>query len=113
MTATGPEYQTPPAPGDWFPDRIKLPLRFAPGPLADAIRDLPEDDWTDHFVRANYEGDWSALPLRAGARAKHRIQKIYADPTETQHVDTEFLATMPAFRALLDRLACPLTIVRL
>jgi hypothetical protein len=101
-----------PAPSAW-PDRIRLPMRFAPEPLAAAIAGLAETDWTRHFIRDNFEGLWSAVPLRAGRRAVHPIQMIYADPTETEWIDTRFLAAMPAIRDVLDALPCPLGIVRL
>ncbi|MEJ2625872.1 MAG: hypothetical protein P8Z80_15465 [Pseudolabrys sp.] len=49
-----------------FPDRLLLPLAFAPARLAADLAAL-QADWTAHFVTRNYDGDWSAVALRAPA----------------------------------------------
>jgi hypothetical protein len=96
-----------------FPDRVRLPFDVDPAPLVADLASLAGTIWTPHFVRQNYEGDWSALPLRCGARAVHPIHRIGCDPTETRFVDTEILAALPAFRAALARFRCPTRVVRL
>ncbi|HVZ51702.1 MAG TPA: aspartyl/asparaginyl beta-hydroxylase domain-containing protein [Pseudolabrys sp.] len=96
-----------------FPDRLRLPLDFDPGRLAADLANLSAVGWTAHFVTQNYEGDWSAIALRAPAGAQHPIQMIYSDPGCSDFVDTPYLAVAPYFRAVLNSFACPLQAVRL
>ena len=96
-----------------YPDRIRLPMRFDPDRLHADLAALRGESWTEHFVRQNYEGEWSALPLRSTAGATHPIMKIYSDPIATAFEDDALLARTPGFRELLDSLECPLRAVRL
>lgn len=96
-----------------LPDRIRLPFAFDPAHLAADVAQLGPDDWTSHFVTQNYDGDWSAIGLRAPASACHPIQMIYSDPSTRECVDTPFLARMPNIRGVLAHFACPLGAVRL
>ena len=96
-----------------LPDRIRLPLAFDPAPLAADLAAFAEDDWTRHFVRDNYEGDWSAIPLRAAAGETHPKRMIGTHPMASTFVDTSFLDRAPAFRAALASLRCPLKSARL
>lgn len=96
-----------------LPDRIRLPLAFDPAPLAADLAAYGEDDWTRHFVRDNYEGEWSAIPLRAAAGETHRSRMIGTHPLAASFVDTHYLDRAPALRALLAGLDCPLKAVRL
>ena len=96
-----------------FPDRLQLPLTFDPERLAPDLAALATVPWTAHFVTQNYEGDWSAIGLRAPAGAQHPIQMILSTPGCTDYVDTPFLAAAPYFRAVLAEFACPLLSVRL
>ena len=95
------------------PDRLRLPLDFAPGPLAADMAAITLTGWTRHFVRQNYEGDWDVIPLRAAAGARHAIQMIYSDPACADFADTPLLAASPSFRRVLAAFACPLQAVRL
>ncbi len=96
-----------------YPDRVRLPFAFDPARLAGDLAEFEASDWTAHFVRQNYEGDWSALPLRAHASARHPIHMIYSPPGATEFVDTPLLARTPYFREVLAAFACPITCVRL
>jgi hypothetical protein len=96
-----------------FPDRLRLPLSFDPRQLADDLAVLSTVEWTAHFVQQNYEGDWSAIALRASATARHPIQMIMSDPSCTEFVDTPFLKAAPYFQSVLARFGCPLLSVRL
>jgi hypothetical protein len=96
-----------------FPDRLRLPFAFDPDLLADDLGNLSTTPWIKHFVTQNYQGDWSAIPLRGPAGARHPIQMIYSDPTATAFEDTAMLAACPYFRAVLNSFACPLQAVRL
>lgn len=96
-----------------LPDRVRLPFAFDPEPLAADIAALERGDWTEHFVKQNYEGEWSVLPLRASATAKHPIQMIYPAPGVSDFVDTPWRARMPALSAVVDAFDAPVRTVRL
>ncbi|MEI9927474.1 MAG: aspartyl/asparaginyl beta-hydroxylase domain-containing protein [Sphingomonas sp.] len=96
-----------------FPDRVRLAMAFDQARLAADLARLDGTPWIAHFVQQNYEGDWSALPLRAQAGATHPIRMIYSEPGATDFVDTPLLARTPYFRAVLAAFACPLSCVRL
>lgn len=96
-----------------LPDRVRLPFAFDPAALAADLARFDEADWTEHFVRANYEGAWSVLPLRAAAGETHRVRMIFPNPTAEHFVDTHYLDRAPALRAVLARLECPLKCARL
>lgn len=96
-----------------LPDRVRLPLDFDPAPLAAELARFEENEWTAHFVRDNYEGEWSAIPLRAAAGETHPIRMIGVHSTAPHFVDTRFLDRAPVFAALLARFPCALKSVRL
>jgi quercetin dioxygenase-like cupin family protein len=96
-----------------LPDRIRLPFNFDPHLLARDLQGLVAFDWIKHFVRQNYEGDWSVIPLRGKAGATHPVMMIYSDPTATEFEDTPMLKACPYFRTVLDTFKCPLQAVRL
>ncbi len=96
-----------------FPDRLKMPFRFSPEKLAEDLAVLNKTEWTGHFVRQNYEGDWSAIPLRSPAGETHPIRMIYSDPSATEFVETEFLEKCPYFQEVLSAFECELGVARL
>jgi hypothetical protein len=96
-----------------FPDRLKLPLQFDPGLLVRDLETLSATGWIRHFVRQNYEGEWSVIPLRSPAGARHPVRMIYADPTCRSFEDTEVLNGCAYFREVLKSFDCPLRAVRL
>lgn len=96
-----------------YPDRVRLPLAFDPARLAADLAALDGDAWVEHYVRQNYEGDWSVVPLRAPKGATHPIQMIYSPPGVTDFVDTVFLEHTPYFAEVLAAFRCPVMSVRL
>lgn len=96
-----------------LPDRIRLPIDFDPAPLAADLAAFGEADWTRHFVRDNYEGDWSAIPLRAAVGETHPVRMIGQHGFELDFADTSYLDRAPALRAVLAHFQCPLKCVRL
>ncbi|HEY0105094.1 MAG TPA: aspartyl/asparaginyl beta-hydroxylase domain-containing protein [Rhizomicrobium sp.] len=96
-----------------FPDRLRLPFDFEPGPLRADLAGLAGESWTEHFVTQNYEGDWSVLPLRAPAGETHPVRQIYPDPSAKEFVDTPLLARCANIAKALRRFACPLLAARL
>ena len=96
-----------------LPDRIRLPFTFDPVRLAYDLQGLASVDWIRHFVAQNYEGDWSVIPLRGTAGARHPVMMIYSDPNATEFEDTPMLRCSPYFREVLGVFDCPLRTVRL
>jgi hypothetical protein len=96
-----------------LPDRLRLPFDFDADALQHDLEALASVPWTAHFVRQNYSGDWSVLPLRGKAGATHPVMMIYSDPGCTDFADTPFLEACPYYREILGRLECPLQSVRL
>ncbi len=96
-----------------LPDRIRLPFHFDPADLQRDLAALGDASWIAHFVKQNYTGDWSVLPLRGKAGATHPVMMIYSDPGCTDFADTPFLAACPCYQEVLATLQCPLQSVRL
>jgi Aspartyl/Asparaginyl beta-hydroxylase len=96
-----------------FPDRLQLPFAFDRDLLAADLRRLSATPWIGHFVKQNYQGDWSVIPLRGPAGARHPVQMIYSDPTATAFEDTPMLAACLYYRTVLETFRCPLQAVRL
>jgi hypothetical protein len=96
-----------------YPDRLRLPLSFDPARLAADLAALASARWIDHFVKQNYRGDWSVIPLRGPAGATHPVMMIYSDPSCLSFEDAPFLAACPYFREVLAAFAGPLQAVRL
>jgi hypothetical protein len=94
-------------------DRLKLPLEFSPRALRTDLETIRRSDWIAHFVRDNYEGDWSVLPLRGPRGEHHPIRMAYSDPGCTDFDDTPFLAGCTAFRQVMDAFPFELHAVRL
>jgi Aspartyl/Asparaginyl beta-hydroxylase len=96
-----------------FPDHLRLPFAFDPDQLVGDLQALASVEWTSHFVTQNYDGDWSVIPLRGPAGAKHPVMMIYADPTATAFEDMPILRACPYFRAVIAAFASPVQTVRL
>ena len=88
---------------------FKLPFHFdAPAMQADAAA-FGRDEWTPHFNRHYYEGDWSGIALRAAADAH---VELYPDPTATAYRDTAQLARCAYIPAVLRSFECELESAR-
>jgi aspartyl/asparaginyl beta-hydroxylase len=96
-----------------IPDRVRLPFAFDPAPLAADLAQIAAGDWIRHVARENFEGSWDIVPLRAAAGETHPLRLINVDLGAARFADTQWLARMPAIRAALGRLRCPLRSVRL
>jgi quercetin dioxygenase-like cupin family protein len=96
-----------------LPDRLKLDLCFDAVALQADLKSLQAGSWTSHYVKRNYEGDWSVIGLRGPATATHPIKMIYADPVCTEFADYPVLDQCPSIRAVLGTFACPLRAARL
>ena len=81
-----------------FPDRLRLPFGFDPAEPAADLERLSATASISHFVPQNYDGDWSVIPLRAQAGARHPVQMIYSNPSATAFEDTPRLDGCAVFR---------------
>lgn len=96
-----------------LPDRILLPLRFDVGQMRLDLARLEAGEWMLHFVKQNFDGDWSVIPLRGPTGATHPVMMMYSDPTCTDFSDTPFLARCEYFPEVLAAFPFPLDCVRL
>lgn len=96
-----------------MPDRIKLNLKFDPRRLQQDLIKLEAIDWIEHFVKQNYLGSWSVIPLRGPANASHPVKMIYSDPTCSEFTDTPFLDSCEYILHVLTQFKCPMHAVRL
>jgi hypothetical protein len=99
--------------GHDYGDRIRLPLAFDAARLAADLDALGSTDWTPHFVTRNYQGEWSAMPLRAPAGAEHPILMITSHPGVTDFVAAPPLARAPYLQQVIAAFDCALRSVRL
>ena len=96
-----------------FPDRLRLPLDFDASRLAADMRQLSSAAWTRHFIKQNYDGDWSIIPLRAPAGETHPTRMIAPPPACVEFADTPLLDACPYIREVMAIFRCPLRTVRL
>ncbi len=101
------------AAGSRLPDRVRLGLSFDPERLAEDLGRFDEAEWVRHVVRANYEGDWTVLPLRSAAGETHPLRLINADLGASRFEDTHLLDRAPYLREVLGCFPCPLKAARL
>jgi Aspartyl/Asparaginyl beta-hydroxylase len=94
-------------------DRIRLNLIFDPERLKKDLQKLEESVWIEHFVKQNFSGNWSIIPLRACAGTTHPIQMISYQPDCKEYVNTEYLETCDYFKEVLSNFKCYLQNVRL
>lgn len=94
-------------------DRFRFPMFFDVQRLKADLARLHTSDWIDHFVKSNYDGDWSVIPLRGQKNATHPVMQIYSNPSCTEFADTAFLGETPYFSEVLASFQCPLQCVRL
>ncbi len=92
---------------------LRLPFNFDPVKLKDDLSRVPVSEWTAHFNKSTYEGDWSGTALRAPVGAVHPIQKLNPNPGEKNYRDTELLESCTYFKFVLKSFKCPLRSVRL
>jgi hypothetical protein len=96
-----------------FPDRLRLPFALDSALLVRDLEALSSGRWIRHYVRANFDGDWSVIPLRAPEGASHPVQMISANPNAKAFLNTPFLDLCPYFRDILEMFRCPLRTARL
>lgn len=96
-----------------FADRVRLPVAFDGDRLAEDLERIAGATWVDHFVKQNYEGDWSVLPLRYTAGATHPIMQAYSNASATEYDNSPLLDVAPAIREVIDWFQCGIQTARL
>jgi hypothetical protein len=96
-----------------FPDRLRLPISVDAALLARDLDGLSSAAWIGHYVKQNYDGDWSVIPLRAPAGETHPLRMIYSDPGCKVFEDTPLLDACPYLREVVATFQAPLRAVRL
>ncbi len=96
-----------------LPDRLLLPLRFDAARMQADLARLEEGEWMLHFVKQNFDGNWSIIPLRGPAGATHPVMMMYSDPACTEFADTPFLSRCGYFPEVMSAFPFPLDSVRL
>lgn len=92
---------------------VRLSLRFDPERLERDARAFSEEEWLDHFVKQNYQGAWTVIPLRGPEGAEHPVMMMYSDPSCAAFADTPFLQRSPYLREVVRSIPCDLQSVRL
>ncbi|WP_425637556.1 aspartyl/asparaginyl beta-hydroxylase domain-containing protein [Algoriphagus yeomjeoni] len=82
-------------------DRVQLPFYFDILKLQSEVKNLINVEWIGHFVRQNYEGSWSVIPLTAQPGVTHPIQMAAAIPGDYDFVATPFLELCPYIKSVL------------
>lgn len=83
-------------------DRIRLPFHFDSILLQEEVKNLIDVEWIGHFVKKNYEGDWSVIPLTAREGVTHPVQMAAAIPGDYNFVPTPFLELSPYMQSVLE-----------
>lgn len=94
-----------------MPSAVKLPFSFDPALLKSALAEIEDEEWTPHFNKQYYEGDWSGVALRS---TNASASLLYPEPKKTvTYSDTPLLERCGYFREVLSTFKCPLEAVRL
>ncbi|MFC3580830.1 aspartyl/asparaginyl beta-hydroxylase domain-containing protein [Sphingomonas hylomeconis] len=98
-----------------YRDRARLPIDFDAGRLQAEVAEATGSGWIDHFVRQNFDGEWSVIPLRIGAGnwTKHPVLQIFPAPGVREYEDGPLLARMPYLREAIAAIPCDIQTVRL
>jgi quercetin dioxygenase-like cupin family protein len=90
---------------------LQLPFHFEVNRLQQEVKQLANHHWLLHYQHKQYEGEWSAIPLRSIHGA---TDSILVSPEENAvYKDTAFLAASPYCQEVLSHFQCPLLAVRL
>lgn len=96
-----------------LPDSVRLPFNFDPEKLKTELKALESECWVGHFVKHNYEGDWSVLPLTAPKGREHPILMASAIPGDHEFISTPFLEKSSYLKEVLGSFQTQLRSARL
>lgn len=92
-------------------DRYKLALTFPPSSLQADLAKIASGEWTIHFNKGYYEGDWSGIVLRG---ASGRSDTLYTGAgSETLFVNMPILDRCECFQEVIAAFECPVKSARL
>ena len=89
----------------------KLPFVFDVAPLKEDLKRIAPGDWTAHFNKGYYEGEWKGLALRSTTGRANQLFTFAQETAETS--DTPVLNRCAAFRNVLAAFECPIHSARL
>lgn len=88
---------------------LKLPMLFSAEKMQEEVQAISAN-WIAHYNKRDYEGSWTALPLRS---VNGRTDHVIADAGSSVFGDTIFLQQSPYLRSVIDALPCEKNAVRL
>ena len=89
---------------------LKLPFRFSAGSMQQEVNALSAG-WVAHYNKRDYEGSWTALPLRS---LNGSIENVIADAgLETRFEDTGLMGQCPYLKTVVDSFPCEKKAIRL
>lgn len=93
---------------------LRLPRDYDAARLRAEALDIAADYWVPHFVKDNYQGDWSAVALRCTERGlQHPILAVAPDlDPDARWVNLPLLDACPYTAELLSGLQCDVLSVR-
>ena len=90
---------------------LKLPFHFSEEKLLKNLDVCKRYDFTSHFNKNDYSGDWTSISLRS---QNGEMNNIFALPqTEKKYKDTELLQKCTYFKAIIDSFECEKESIRL
>ncbi len=90
---------------------IRLPFNFNANLLQQEVNAIAEKHWLLHYQTLQYEGGWSAIPLRS---VNGQPDNIFISPEQqVVYADTTFLQHAAYLQEVLATFKCPLLAVRL
>jgi hypothetical protein len=90
---------------------LKLPFFFDADKIAAEINMLGKADWLPHYQKLQYEGEWTAIPLRS---MDGKTDNIYISPfKDPEYADIVYLSQCPYIKTVLSAFKFPLQAVRL
>ncbi len=90
---------------------LKLPVMFNSNLMQDEVRALLLKDWKLHYNTQDYEGEWSALPLRSAGGSLTNVIAHSGDAVS--FADTVLMQSCPYIEQVTASFLCPKLSVRL
>jgi hypothetical protein len=90
---------------------LKLPFHFSEEKLLKDLEVCKRYDFTSHFNKNDYSGDWTSISLRS---PNGETKNIFALPqTEKKYKDTELLQKCTYFKEVINSFECEKESIRL
>jgi hypothetical protein len=90
---------------------LKLPFHFSEEKLLDNLEICKKYNFTSHFNKNDYSGDWTSIALRS---QNGEMNNIFALPqSEEKYKDTELLQKCTYFKEVINSFECEKESIRL